>query len=138
MPERDIAGQLGNMTLEKAAMLKPHWRVAMAALFRRSFDTGCITERQYRFLFTKLGATGQRMAEPLPLPAEKPQVVAQLVSMHRGAFGYNDTDLRKLLFSDDPQFLGDGELPLPTITRRPDDPIPMFSRPPPPGEQERM
>jgi Zn-dependent peptidase ImmA (M78 family) len=126
MPEREVVSQFANMTLQKAAMLKPHWRVSMAAICRRAFDIGCITERQYRSLFTKLGAQGYRTNEPIQLTAEKPTVVPQLVGMHKSAFGYTDSDLRRLLFSDDPQFLAGDELPMPSPVRGPDDPISLF------------
>jgi len=126
MPEHEVQAQFSNMTLQKAAMLKPYWKVSIAAIVRRAFDVGCITERQYRSLFTKLGANGYRTSEPLPLPPERPTVVTKLVSMHKTAFGYTDSELRQLLFSDDPQFLNADDLPMPSPVRGPDDPIPLF------------
>jgi Zn-dependent peptidase ImmA (M78 family)/transcriptional regulator with XRE-family HTH domain len=104
MPEQEISDQLHGMTIDRAAMLKPHWKVSMAALIRRARDVKAISERTYRSLFTRLSAIGYRMNEPIPLPLEKPTVVPQLVAVHRQAYGYSDTDLARILFRADPQF----------------------------------
>jgi Zn-dependent peptidase ImmA (M78 family)/DNA-binding XRE family transcriptional regulator len=104
MPEKEIEAQLHAMTIERAGMLKPYWKVSMAALIRRARDVGAISERTYRSLFTRLSARGYRTNEPIPLSQENPTIVPELVAVHRRAYGYSDEDLARMLFTIDPQF----------------------------------
>jgi hypothetical protein len=85
-------------------VLKQHWKVSMAAIIKRAWDVGSITERKYRSLFTGLGAQGYRLNEPFPITPEEPQLIKHLVAYHRNELGYDDFDLAGLLFSPDPQF----------------------------------
>jgi Zn-dependent peptidase ImmA (M78 family)/DNA-binding XRE family transcriptional regulator len=111
MPKKEILRQLDDITLEKAAALKPVWKVSMAALVKRAFDLGKISESKYRRLFTSLSAQGFRTNEPFPIPVETPQAVRQLVTVHRQELGYNDFDLAELLFAPDPQFFTEEKKP---------------------------
>jgi Zn-dependent peptidase ImmA (M78 family) len=111
MPKQEIEKHLVGMTLERAAVLKQHWRVSMAAIIRHAHRLGCITERKYRSLFTSLSGQGYRTNEPFPIDVEEPQALRQLVAVHRDDLGYDDFDLAKLLFSPDPQFFGGQSVP---------------------------
>jgi Zn-dependent peptidase ImmA (M78 family)/transcriptional regulator with XRE-family HTH domain len=111
MPEDEIAHQLKDITIERAAALKPLWKVSMAAIIRRASTIGGITERKYRSLFTSLSAQGYKTIEPFPIDTEEPQTVRQLVELHRSELGYDDFDLAQLLFSTDPQFFWPNQLP---------------------------
>jgi Zn-dependent peptidase ImmA (M78 family) len=115
MPAHEIAHQLHGLTIQQAAILKQQWKVSMAAIVRRAFDLGCITERKYRTLNMSLGAQGYKKVEPFPIDVEEPAVVRQLVQMHRSELGYDDFDLAKLLFWPDSQFFGPSRSP--TILR---------------------
>ena len=110
-PADDIAHQLDNLTIEKAASLKQHWKVSMAAIVKRAQDLRRITPNRTKTLFSYLSAQGYRLNEPFPIPTEEPQVVRQLVAVHRQQLGYDDFDLAKLLFSPDPQFFAPGYSP---------------------------
>jgi Zn-dependent peptidase ImmA (M78 family)/transcriptional regulator with XRE-family HTH domain len=101
MPREDIRKFLRNITLQAAAVLKPRWKVSMAALVRRARDLGEITERQYTRLFAGLSALGYRTNEPIPVPVEEPTVLGELIAVHRGPLGYTDADLARLLFTSD-------------------------------------
>ena len=50
MPARDIAADLNGFSLQKAAVLKPYWRVSMAALIQHAEDLSKITEWQHKNL----------------------------------------------------------------------------------------
>lgn len=52
--------------------LKRRWKVSAAAILRRSFDLGTISEPTYRRAFMYLNQTGQRMNEPDEPPHEQP------------------------------------------------------------------
>jgi Zn-dependent peptidase ImmA (M78 family)/DNA-binding XRE family transcriptional regulator len=111
MPGDEIRHQLERLTLQRAATLKQHWKVSMAAIAKRAQDLGAISRTAAKNLFSSLSAQGYRLNEPFPLPVEEPQVVRQLVAVHREALGYNDFDLARLLFSPDPQFFDPGQSP---------------------------
>jgi Zn-dependent peptidase ImmA (M78 family)/transcriptional regulator with XRE-family HTH domain len=112
MPADEIAHQLDNLTIERAAILKQHWKVSMAAIIKRAQDLERITARKAKSLFSHMGALGYRLNEPFPIPVEEPKVVRQLVAFHRQELGYNDFDLaRLLLYSPDPQFFARGHAP---------------------------
>jgi hypothetical protein len=100
------------MTIEKAARLKPQWKVSMAALIKRAYDLGRMGQPQYRKLFSQLSALGYRTNEPIPIPIEEPTVLRELLAVHRGPLGYTDADLAALLFTVDDQFLAPTETPI--------------------------
>jgi len=97
MPAEEIADDLNNLTIERAAALKPVWKVSMAALIRRAYDLHRIPESRYRRLFTHLSAAGYRRREPFPLPPEEPTMIRRLVQMHRVELGYSAAELARLL-----------------------------------------
>jgi Zn-dependent peptidase ImmA (M78 family)/transcriptional regulator with XRE-family HTH domain len=111
LPRDEVQPHLIDMTLKKAAMLKPVWKVSMAAIVKRAFDCGAIGESRYRRLFTSLSAEGYRLHEPYPLSEEEPETVRTIVNIYRNDLDYNDFDLAKLLFSPDPQFFDPGQNP---------------------------
>jgi len=104
MPAQEISHQLSGLTIEKAASLKQHWKVAMSAIIKRALDLDRIPKSRAKSLFSYLGAHGYRLNEPFPIPVEEPQIIRQIVAMHRGPLGYDDLDLARLLFSPGPQF----------------------------------
>lgn len=104
MPAAEIEPDLAQMTIQKAAVMKPYWRVSMAAIIKRAADLGCITDFQYRRLFTRLGATGYRMHEPVELAAEEPSIIRQLIEIHQRDFGYSVAELARLLDLNEGEF----------------------------------
>ncbi len=104
MPRAEIQDHLYDLTLERAATLKPIWRVSMAALVMRAKDLGCINERKAQSLFMRMSACGYKTNEPFPIEVEEPSTMRRVVAMYRQELGYNDFDLAQLLFTADPQF----------------------------------
>lgn len=108
MPAEEIGPQLIGMSIKRAAQLKMQWKVSMQALIVRAWHLGRITERRYRSLYTQISVHGYRKNEPFPIPFERPTVIAELLRIHREHHGYSDVDLRRLLFTHAPTFLGEG------------------------------
>ncbi len=93
MPGAEIAAHLRPISVKKAAALKPYWKVAMAALIKRSFDLGLIGEAYYRKLFTELSRLGYRTNEPVTVPDEGPSTVREIVEVHLRDHKYSVPEL---------------------------------------------
>lgn len=96
MPSKDIAPDLGGMTLGKAASMKPLWRVSMAALIRRARDLGRLSQRDYQRLMRRLSATGQRKRELVDIPGEDPHVLQQIIGALSDSCGYDRGELARI------------------------------------------
>ena len=99
MPRHDIIHMLVPVTLERLATLKLIWRVSMAALLKRAEQLRVISSGQYRSLWTKMGASGYRRAEPpeLELSLEEPRVLTDMLDAHLKHLGYSPEELRQIL-----------------------------------------
>jgi len=117
MPREEIRKFLRNITLQGAAVLKPRWKVSMAALIRRARDLGEIAERQYTKLCAGLSALGYRTNEPIPVPVEEPAVFRELIAVHKGPLRYTDADLKRLLFTTDMEIQAPGPDAVPVILK---------------------
>ena len=106
MPADDIRPSLKNVTLARLASLKPLWRVSMAALLRRARDLGTISERQYRTLWTQMGAAGYRTREPaeFDIHGEEPSLLSDLVQAHITDLGFSIDDLAGCVNLDEQEF----------------------------------
>jgi Zn-dependent peptidase ImmA (M78 family)/transcriptional regulator with XRE-family HTH domain len=127
MPKEEIQEQLRGLTLEKAATLKPYWKVSIASIIRRAWDLSGITERKYRSLNMSLSAQGYKTNEPFPIPIEEPGVIRSVVASYVNDLGYNEFDLAKLLYSADPQFFAPNSTP--TILKFNNEPFFAFMEP---------
>jgi len=104
-PSAEIKADLNNLTFERAASLKPYWKVAMQMLIMRAKNLGCIKLDRYRRLFTELSAAGYRRAEPLPIAPEEPTLLRQLVEFHMDEHGYTIEQLANMaLMRDQSEF----------------------------------
>ncbi|OAI40193.1 hypothetical protein AYO40_05040 [Planctomycetaceae bacterium SCGC AG-212-D15] len=104
MPAREIASELSPFSLQKAAALKPFWKVSMAALIRRARDLKVIAERRYNYLNVQMGMLGYRKCEPVPLPAEEPEMLREIISFHRRTEARSVEDLSRMLSIHEKQF----------------------------------
>lgn len=93
MPKREIKPDLRSLTMAKLGPLKQYWKVSMAAVIKRAHDLNQITERQYRRFFMKLNALNYRMNEPNPIPQEEPNLIREIIEVHRTAHSYSAADL---------------------------------------------
>lgn len=95
MPSADIEPYLSNLTLERLAHLKLHWRVAMSAILKKAHTLGKISDRTYRKFWEKLGKRGYRLNEPKELepPQEKPSLFKELIDYHLEDLQFSVEDL---------------------------------------------
>jgi Zn-dependent peptidase ImmA (M78 family)/transcriptional regulator with XRE-family HTH domain len=83
MPADQIAPDLVNMTLPKAAALKSFWKVSMQAIIVHAFRLQKISQKQYTDLFAQLSVRGYKKCEPSPTPPEEPEMFRELLEFHR-------------------------------------------------------
>lgn len=95
MPEADIRADLQGLTLEKAARLKPYWKVSMGALIMRAKNLATVEPAKLDYLWRQMSLKGYRMREPasLDLDPERPSVMPGLLANVTGPIGYDETDL---------------------------------------------
>jgi Zn-dependent peptidase ImmA (M78 family)/transcriptional regulator with XRE-family HTH domain len=96
MPSRDIAPELTGLTLQRAAALKPAWRVSMAALVRRARDLGKIPELSYTNLFKRMSALGYRKQEPNPIGPEEPRLIPTLLEAYQAQNGFTVAEMARV------------------------------------------
>lgn len=82
MPAREIKGDLIHLDLARAALLKEHWKVSMAALIYRAKDLEVIPEWRAKALFMELSRRGWRLHEPGNVALEEPTLVRGVVDVH--------------------------------------------------------
>lgn len=82
MPAKDIAEDLRDLTLPKAAALKLTWKTSIQALIRRAHDIGAITNSRYKSLYVQLSKAGYRRREPNEIPLEPVSTIRRLINMH--------------------------------------------------------
>lgn len=98
-PQQDIRPQLadGGITLQKAAALKPYWRVSMAFLIKRARDLECIGEHKYQSLFVHYTRLGYKRSEPFPIAHEEPQLILQITKAHMQQGRFSDDEMASMV-----------------------------------------
>ena len=86
MPTAAIRKDLERVTVERLLGLKEKWRVSAAALLRKGYDLGLVTEYHYRRLNMEMSAAGWRAGEPVPIDAEVPRRLSDALSTARQKF----------------------------------------------------
>ncbi|HMO86467.1 MAG TPA: XRE family transcriptional regulator [Lacipirellulaceae bacterium] len=104
MPAREIGSELVGLTLQKAASLKSCWKVSMAAIIRHAYRLKKISERQYRYLNMELSKRGYKKCEPVPIPPEEPQLLREVLDVHRRAHNRGAKYLSDLLQMKEDRF----------------------------------
>jgi Zn-dependent peptidase ImmA (M78 family)/transcriptional regulator with XRE-family HTH domain len=105
MPAKDIGPFLRPLSVQKAAAMKPHWKVSMAALIKRAYDLGKISDSYYRKLFTQLGKLNYRTTEPVELPDEEPTILRDIIGVHLNDHHYSTMELASALSLHESEFL---------------------------------
>jgi Zn-dependent peptidase ImmA (M78 family)/transcriptional regulator with XRE-family HTH domain len=101
MPQKDIGAHLRQMSIQKLASMKPYWKVSMSAILRRAFDLGKISQFTYRKLNTQISKYGLKTNEPVPIPIEEPEVIKDIIDVHRKEHGYTLMELLQLMHSSE-------------------------------------
>ena len=107
MPAREIAADLRDLTLPKAAQLKLKWRVSIAALIYHAKRIGAITDQRYKSLYVRLSQLGYRKNEPNPLQSEKPKMLRWVIDVYLKERRYSMAELSKAALAHEDQFRRD-------------------------------
>lgn len=99
MPATDIAPELKGLTLEKAAALKPYWKVSIASLLYKAKTLKSVDEGQMQYLWRKRSAFGWNNKEPesLDFPNEQPTLLDALLQNMQDDLGYSHEELAEAL-----------------------------------------
>jgi Zn-dependent peptidase ImmA (M78 family)/transcriptional regulator with XRE-family HTH domain len=117
MPAAEIRQQLKGLTLQRAAQLKPVWRVAMSALVRRARDLGLLDERRYRSLNVSISQKGWRKLEPIEVERDQPSVLASLLDVHLRDHGYSLQELADIVAMVPEEFGARFDTPTPSESK---------------------
>jgi Zn-dependent peptidase ImmA (M78 family) len=97
MPETAARRELRGVTFSRLVALKQRWRVSLAFLIRRAFDTESISQSQRTSFEIELSSLpGGRKREPAEFPAETPSLVRRLVNALQ-ADGLDSDDIAALM-----------------------------------------
>lgn len=105
-PADDIRDDLNGLTtaqFRRLLELKPKWGMSVAALIRRAFDIGEISDRQYREFQLRINRLGWKTSEPIDVPAEHPRVVHDALQ-RRLENGQTVTELARLALMTEDSF----------------------------------
>lgn len=85
MPERDIKGDLQDLSLPKLGDLKRKWKVSMQSLVYRAADLELLSDNQKRYLLQQFNNQNIRRREPkeLDVPVEQYRLVRDLLTNYR-------------------------------------------------------
>lgn len=99
MPSIDIGPHLTQLTLEKAAYMKPFWRTSIAAIVYRAKTLNRITQGQYEYIWRQISAKGWRVNEPVQLEVgnEVPSLLKALFAFMQDQMGYTEQELVQVL-----------------------------------------
>ena len=97
MPATDIRPHLSNITIDRLAQLKAHWRVSMQSILVRARSLERISAHQSKRLWMQLSALGYRTREPVTIAREEPSLVPDIVHFHLEELGYTHAELAAAL-----------------------------------------
>jgi Zn-dependent peptidase ImmA (M78 family)/transcriptional regulator with XRE-family HTH domain len=99
LPRADVGPELAGLTLEKAAYMKPVWRVSMAALIMRAKGLGKIDQYKAEYLWRQMSMRGYRLREPsaVDISPEHPVVVDALLANLIEDLEYTEEDIQNTL-----------------------------------------
>jgi len=104
MPAKSIISELKPLSIQRAAALKPYWKVSMAAIIKRAYDLGKISEPYYRKLFSTLSRLGYKTNEPHLFDDELPTVIDEIIRVHEKHHKYTTADFCKWLCLQEQEF----------------------------------
>jgi Zn-dependent peptidase ImmA (M78 family)/transcriptional regulator with XRE-family HTH domain len=99
MPAADIGPELQGLTIEKAAYMKPLWKVSMASMIYRATELNKIDRYKAEYLWRQMATRGFRMREPhaVDFPCERTSLLDALVDNLTKELGYTAQELSELL-----------------------------------------
>lgn len=99
MPATDIGPELQGLTIEKAAYMKPVWKVSMASMIYRASELGRIDRYKAEYLWRQMATRGFRTREPqaVDFEPEKTSLIDALVDNLTKHMGYSADELVEVL-----------------------------------------
>ena len=99
MPAKDIGPHLEDLTIDRAAYMKPYWRASMAALIFRAKTLRQINAGQYDYLWRQMSGRGWRLHEPVQLErgGDTPGVLTEILSTVLSDWSYSEEELSMML-----------------------------------------
>jgi Zn-dependent peptidase ImmA (M78 family)/transcriptional regulator with XRE-family HTH domain len=99
MPAGDIGPELSNLTLDKAAYMKPVWQVSMASLIYRASTLQRIDKNKSEYLWRQMAVRNFRLREPasVDFAPETTSVMNALVANMTENMGYTREELSRAL-----------------------------------------
>jgi Zn-dependent peptidase ImmA (M78 family) len=104
MPSAEIAPELKNLTLPKAAALKSYWKVSMQAIILLAHRLGQISSSRQMSLYKELTIRGYRQCEPVQITPEEPQLISEMLRVHRSDSGKSLTELAEQVGETEDEF----------------------------------
>lgn len=98
MPASDIGPEISGLTIEKAAYMKPVWRVSMASMIYRATDLNKIDRYKAEYLWRQMAIRGFRTHEPqaVDFEHEKTSLIDALIA-NMTQMGYSSDEFSGLL-----------------------------------------
>lgn len=99
MPEMEIKPQLmgSKLTMQKLADLKRYWKASMQAILYWAETLKMVTTNQARYLWAQFNILKIKIVEPIPIPAEKPSLLNEIISSFLKDLGYSHGELAAVL-----------------------------------------
>lgn len=99
MPAAEIGPELQGLTIEKAAYMKPLWKVSMASMIYRAAELNKIDRYKAEYLWRQMALRGFRMREPqaVDFPPEQTSLIDALIDNLTKQMGYTAHELSELL-----------------------------------------
>jgi Zn-dependent peptidase ImmA (M78 family) len=72
------------VTLRSLAYVKARWGISIAALIRRCWDLGIVSDEKRTSLEKQLSARGWRKSEPVHVPDESPLLITKMIETVAG------------------------------------------------------
>jgi Zn-dependent peptidase ImmA (M78 family)/DNA-binding XRE family transcriptional regulator len=94
-PARDLRADLprSRLRLEHLIELKRRWGMSIQALAMRAHQLNVISRDDLSRLYREINARGYGKNEPVHIEAERPQLLAAAIAIHRKHHGYSDEQL---------------------------------------------
>jgi Zn-dependent peptidase ImmA (M78 family)/transcriptional regulator with XRE-family HTH domain len=99
MPAAEIGPELQGLTIEKAAYMKPLWKVSMASMIYRAAELNKIDRYKAEYLWRQMALRGFRMREPqaVDFAPEQTSLIDALINNLTEQMGYTAQELSELL-----------------------------------------
>jgi Zn-dependent peptidase ImmA (M78 family)/transcriptional regulator with XRE-family HTH domain len=99
MPASEIGPELQGLTIEKAAYMKPLWKVSMASMIYRASELNKIDRYKAEYLWRQMATRGFKMREPqaVDFPSEQTCLIDALIDNLTKQMGYSAQELSELL-----------------------------------------